>query len=57
MSKMVIRYLRLHCQHPAARPEPRKDGVLAVAGCTRRQVSPGCFWPTWARGGAAAAPA
>lgn len=31
MSNMVIRYLRLHCQHPAARPEPHKDGVLAVA--------------------------
>ena len=31
MSKMAIRYLRLHCQHPGARPETHKDGVLAVA--------------------------
>jgi hypothetical protein len=31
MSSTIIRYLRLYCQHPAARPEPHKDGVLAVA--------------------------
>lgn len=31
MSSTIIRYLRLHCAHPTARPEPRKDGVLAVA--------------------------
>lgn len=31
MSNLIIRYLRLHCQHPTARPEPHKDGVLAVA--------------------------
>jgi hypothetical protein len=31
MSETIIRHLRLHCQHPAARPEPHKDGVLAVA--------------------------
>jgi hypothetical protein len=31
MSSTIIRYLRLHCQHPTARPEPYTDGVLAVA--------------------------
>jgi len=24
MSNTIIRYLRLHCQHPTARPEPHK---------------------------------
>jgi hypothetical protein len=36
MSNTIIRYLRLHCAHPAAQPEPRKDGVLAVAAITER---------------------
>ena len=31
MSNMVIRYLRCIASTPAARPEPHKDGVLAVA--------------------------
>lgn len=29
--KPVIRFLRLHCRSPDAKPEPRRDGVLAVA--------------------------
>src|SRR5205085_4201147 len=31
MSNTIFRYLRLHCTHPTALPEPRQDGVLAVA--------------------------
>jgi hypothetical protein len=36
MSNTILRYLRLHCPHPTARPEPRKDGVLAVASINER---------------------
>jgi hypothetical protein len=34
--KSVIRFLRLHCRTPDARPEVYRDGVLAVAAVNER---------------------
>lgn len=31
MSKLLLRYLRLHCAHPTAQPVRHRDGILAVA--------------------------